>query len=248
MAKQTGLGDSLLIDGYDLSGDIGSVQTIKSEAKPLEVTAINVSAIERILGHHDGMMEFNAFFNDAASKEHVVLKAKNSGSNRVCSYLHGATLGNWAAGIVAKQINYDPTRGADGSLTEGVLMNGAAYGLDHCDQLTAGLRTDTGATNGPAVDNWKAAATTLGLSAYLQVTAFSGTDVTVKIQDSADGSTDWQDVVGGGFTQIVSGPTSERIRTASGLTVRRYLRVVTVTTGGVTSVTFSVIACRFPVA
>lgn len=232
---------------FDLSGDAGSVQRISAQSGVLDVTAIDKSAYERILSHLDGAIEFNAFFNDAAAQEHVVLKAKSSGADRIVSYLHGAALGNMAAGLVAKQVNYDPTRGADGSLTEAIQCIGALYGLDHCDQLTAGKRTDTAATNGAAVDNWLAAATTRGLSAYLQVTAFTGTDVTVKLQDSADGSTDWQDVTGGGFTQITSAPAKERIVTSLTLTVRRYLRVVTTTSGGVTSVTFSVIACRFPV-
>lgn len=248
MAKQAGLGDSLLIDGYNLSGDVGSVQRISSSLSPLDVTAINASAMERIPGLFDGALEFNAFFNDAAGQEHVVLKAKGSDANRVCTYLRGATIGKGAAGIVAKQVNYDPSRGPDGSLTEAVQCLGAAYGLDHCDQLTAGLRTDTAATNGASWDNLLA--TALGLAAYLQVTAFTGVDVTMRVQESSDdGAGDpFANVTGGGFTQVTAAPTAERIVTSLTLAVERYLRVVTVTTGGVTSVTFSVIVTRNPAA
>ena len=211
------------------------------------MTAINVSAFERILGKMDGAMEFSAFFNDAASQEHARLKAKGSGNNQVCTWLRGSTIGQGAAGIVAKQVNYDPTRAADGGLTIAVQMIGALYGLDHCAQLTAGLRTDTAATNGASLDN--AVATTKGLSAYLHVTAFSGTDVTMRVQESSDDAVGdpFANVTGGAFTQV-TGITAERIVTSLTLAVERYLRVVTVTTGGVTSVTFSVVVCRFPVA
>lgn len=212
-----------------------------------DTSAINASAYERIHGKADGAIEFNAFFNKATDREHLVLRAKQSGANTVCSYLHGATIGNWAAGIVAKQINYDPTRSADGMLNIAVQMIGAAYGLDHCEQLTAGLRTDTGATNGASQNNL--GASTTGLSAYLHVTAFTGTDVTMTIQQSSDnGSGDaFAAVTGGAFTQV-TGVTSERIVTSLTQAVEQYLRVVTTTSAGVTSVTFSVIVCRRPVA
>lgn len=246
MAKENGLGDSLLVDGYNLSGDIGAVQTISSMSGVLDMTAINVSAKERILSHLDGTLGFMSFFNDASNQEHAVLKAKSSGANRVMTWLRGSTIGKAAYGIVAKQVNYDPTRGQDGSLTIDVQGVGAAYGGEFADQLTAGLRTDTAATNGASLDN--AAASSKGLSAYLQVTAFTGTDVTMRIQESSDnGSVDaFANVTGGGFTQVTSAPTSERIVTSLTLSVERYLRAVTVTTGGVTSVTFSIIVCRWP--
>lgn len=245
MAKQSGLGDSLLVAGYNLSGDIGAVQRIAAPSDVFDVTAIDKSAYERILGKLDGVIEFNAFFNDATDQEHLVLRAKGSGADRVCSYLHGSAIGNWGAGLVAKQLNYDPMRAADGSLTIGVQMLGSLYGLDHGVQLTAGLRTDTAATNGAAVDG--GAATSRGLSAYLQVTAVTGTSVTVKIQDSADGTTDWQDVTGAAFAAVLGGAVSgQRIVTSLTLAVRRHLRVVS--SGTFNPATFSVIACRFPVA
>lgn len=248
MAKQSGLGDKLLIDGYDVSGDIGSLSSISSTAAPFEVTAIDKSAIERIPGRVDGMLGFTAFFNDAANREHAVFKAKGGGANRVCCWLRGGTIGKGGYGIVAKQQNYDPSRPADGSLTIDVQAIGAAYGGEFADQLTGGLRTDTGAANGASLDNL--VATTRGLSAYLQVTAFAGTDATVRIQESSDDAVGdpFANVTGGGFTQVTVAPTAERIVTSVTLSVERYLRAVTVTTGGFTSLTFSVLVFRSPVA
>lgn len=85
--------------------------------------------------------------------------------------------------------------------------------------------------------------TAFGLSAYLQVFAFTGTDVTVKLQDSADNST-FADLTGGGFTQVTSAPTVQRIATTTTKQVRRYLRATTTTSGGLTSVTFAVAYMR----
>ena len=48
MSKGTGLGDQLFVGGYDLSGDIGSVDSISGGPDPLEVTAANL-AIETFL-------------------------------------------------------------------------------------------------------------------------------------------------------------------------------------------------------
>jgi hypothetical protein len=80
-----------------------------------------------------------------------------------------------------------------------------------------------------------------GLQAYLQVFSFAGTDVTVKLQHSHDNST-FADVTGGGFTQITSGPAVQRIEVAAGTEIRRYVRAVTTTSGGFTSLVFAVAA------
>jgi len=247
MAKSHGLGDQLLIDGVNLSGDVGSVQTINAPSDVFDVSAINVSAYERILGKLDGLMEFTSFFNKAAGAQHLTLRAKAAGANRVCTYLKGSAIGNWAAAIVAKQVNYDPSRPADGSLSIGVQMVGAAYGLDHGTQLTAGLRTDTAATEGASHNN--GAASSRGLSAYLHVVAWSGVDMTVSIQSSSDngGGDAFANITGGVFTQSTA-IGAERIVTSLTQAVEQYLRVTTITSGGITSVTFFVAVCRSPVA
>jgi hypothetical protein len=89
-----------------------------------------------------------------------------------------------------------------------------------------------------------AATTSFGLQAYLQVfSGFAGTSVTVKLQESNDnaGSDPYADITGGAFT-AATGITSQRIATASGQSVKRWIRVVT--TGTFTAATFSVIICK----
>lgn len=239
MSKQGGLGDALYYAGYDLSGDVQSLGNIGGGPAVLDFTDITQAANARQGGLRDGRIEWTSFFNPgvAANAAHTVLSALPRG-DVLLTYGRGTTLGSPAACLNGKQINYDPTRGADGSLLIAVSGQASSYGLEWGKLLTAGLRTDTAATNGTSVDTL--AATSFGAQAYLQVSAFTGTDVTVKIQDSADNTT-FTDVTGLAFAQITAAPGTQRIAIANTATVRRYVRASTVTTGGVTSVSFAVV-------
>lgn len=237
MAKTSGLGDNLYVAGYDLSGDIGSLGSISGSVSPLVVTGIDKSAYERIGGRRDGNIAFTAYFNPSTDREHLRLSTLPT-SDVIVSYFRGTTLGGASANIVAKQIGYDGTRGDDGAFTFAVEAQANGYGLEWGTSMTAGMRTDTTAANGTSVD-FGTGSTTFGLQAYLHVFSFTGTSVTVKLQESSDnGAGDaFADVTGGGFT-AATGVTSQRIATASGQTVERYLRVVT--TGTFSNAVFAV--------
>lgn len=237
MTKQSGLGDNFYLDGYDLSNDLGGLNSIRGGPTPLVVTGIDKSAPERIGGIRDGGIDYQAWFNDAAGHAHPVLSALPT-VDRIGTYCRSTALGKPAACIVAKQINYDPSRGTDGSITIAVANAGNGYGLEWGQQMTAGKRTDTGATNGSSVDFLVAG--TNGFQAYLHVFSFAGTDVTIKLQSSSDdGAGDaFANVAGGAFTAVTAGPTKERIAVSGA--VERYLRVVTTTSGGFTSCVFAV--------
>ncbi|MFE0801085.1 hypothetical protein [Streptomyces sp. NPDC058812] len=228
MAKQSGLGDALFISGYDLSGDIQAVGNIGGGPSPLDFTAITKSAHERKGGKKDGRLQVTSFFNPgpAADAAHAVLSVLPR-TDVTAMYCRGTALGSPSANLVGKQINYDGTRGDDGSFTFGVEMQSNTYTLEWGRSLTAGKRTDTTATNGTSVDFGTGPAS-FGLQAYLHVFAFTGTSVTVKLQESADdGAVDpWTDVTGGGFT-AAAGVGAQRIQTGRAQTVERYLRVVT---------------------
>lgn len=246
MAKQSGLGDNLYVAGHNLSGDIQALGRIGGGPAALELTGIDKYAFERRGGQRDGSIEATAYFNPGpeADTAHLVLSELPT-ADVVLTYCRGTTLGKPAACLVGKQIGYDGTRGDDGALTFAVQAQANGFGLEWGRQLTPGLRTDTAATNGPSVDT--AASASFGAQAYLQVTAFTGTDVTVKIQDSADNSS-WADVAGLGFTQVTAAPATQRIAVGNTATIRRYVRAVTVTTGGFTSVTFSMVLVKNEVA
>lgn len=244
MAKTGGLGDNLYIGGYNLSGDIGSVDKVQGGNKPIEVTGIDKAAFERIGGLRDGSISWKAFFNTGVGQAHPVLSALPS-SDIVVTYCRGTSLGDPCASLVAKQLNYDGNRSASGEFMFSVDAEANAFGLEWGRQLTAGLRTDTAATNGASYD--AGTATAFGAQAYLQVTAFTGTDVTIKIQDSAD-NVSFADVAGLAFTQVTAAPFTQRLATGNTATLRRYVRAITTTTGGVTSVTFAVQVSRNEIA
>jgi hypothetical protein len=240
VAKQTGLTDNMFIDGNNVSGDVGSIDLIACPLKVLDVTDISQAGHARIGGVRDGNIKFTAYFDAAAGQIHSVLRSLPR-TDRIVTYCRGLTIGNPAAMMIGKQIGYDGKRGQDGSYTFSVDAQANAYGMEWGNQLTAGLRTDTAATNGTAYDYGATiGATSFGFQAYLHVNAFTGTDVTIKLQDSADNVT-FADLASGAFTQVTTTtPQAQRIAVGGVATVRRYVRASTVTTGGFTSCTFAV--------
>jgi len=105
------------------------------------------------------------------------------------------------------------------------------------------LATDTGTTTGASRDD--AAATTAGWIAHLHITAVTGapTSWTVKLQDSADNSS-WADVAGAGFT-ATNVTAAQRLVSAAGATLRRYVRYVATVVGGTApTVTFGLAYSR----
>ncbi len=241
MAKQTGLGDNLYVGGNDLSGDTGSLSAVGGGPGALGVTGIDKSAHERIGGDLDGRILFSSWFNPSAGQAHAVLSALPT-TDVLVSYLRGTTLGNPAASLLGKQINYDPTRGADGSLTMDIQASGNGFGLEWGRTLTAGKRTDSAATNGATLDYGATIDQTLfGAQCYLHVFAFTGTDATIVVEDSAS---DFAAATLLTFTEVSAlggANTSERIETASRTeTVDRFVRVITTTSAGFSDLVFAV--------
>ena len=238
MAKSSGLGAGLFVSGYDLSGDTADLSRIGGGPNLLPITGINKSAMERIGGVRDGEINVTSWFNDASNQEHTVYSSLPT-ADRLVTYAHRtAAIGDSAFSTLAKQINYDATRGQDGSLSFNVQALANGYGLEAGLALTAGKRTDSGATNGSSHDYGATIGqTTLGAQAHLHVFAFTGTDATITIQDSTDDSS-WATLAS--FAQVTSGPTSERIATSATETVDRYVRVITTTTGGFSDLQFAV--------
>ncbi len=228
MAKETGLGAAYYLDGVDLSGDTNAVERISTSMGLIPQTGIDKSAMERAPGLLDGEISWTSFFNPA--RAHPKLEDLPR-ADVMGSYFHkGAILGTPTASIIAKQANYDPTRAADGQLTLKVQTLSNGFSLDWGLALTAGEKTDTAAANGTGVDfqDW-GGGNSFGLQAYLHLIAFTGTDVTIKLQQSSDNGVGdaWADVVGGSFGALTAAPQGLRIATARDQAVERYLRVVT---------------------
>lgn len=242
MAKRGGLGQRLFVHGSDISTGVQDFSDTGAGWTPLPSTDITQLAVAReIGGQRDGRMGMNNFFDPAAGAAHDVLSALPTTDVILTWVCDVSVLGAPAFSLIGKQVDYNPTRAQDGSFLFATNALGNGYGGEWGETLTLGKRTDTGATSGSGVDF--DAATDFGLTAYLHVVSFTGTDATVKLQQSSDNGVGdaWADVVGGGFTQITGGaPKALRLQTARDLAVERYLRAVTVTTGGFSDLQFVV--------
>ena len=248
MSKKSGLGAQGYVGGYDITNDIGQMDGMDESVSLLEVTGMDKSAVERVRGPKSGRFAFTGFFNDAALREHAALSGLPT-TDVVCIFLTSSTLGDEGVGITGKQINYAWNRPADGSLGISAEVLGNGDGLNWGKSLTAGKKTDSAAANGTGVnfaEQPKGAATSsaFGLVAYLEVFAFTGTNVTVTIEESDDdGSGDAYAAVTGGVFTAASGITAERIETSLSLTVEQYLRAVT--SGTFSNAVFAVVCKRY---
>lgn len=247
MAKESGMGDNFAIGGYDLSTDVSALDVIKSSRAPLEVTSIDKSAVERISGLVDGEMSFSTWFDNAAGFAGDALETLPT-TDRTALYLHGATVGNEAAGIIGKQINYDWSRGADGSLAGKVQILSNGSPVDWGMQLTTGKQLFASSGAGTHFDQ-TTASTAFGAVAYLQVFSLSGTSVTVAVQDSVDTTPgNFSNITGLAFTAVTAGAGrgEQRLATGTTATIRRWVRVNL--TGTFTNASIAVMFRRFEVA
>ncbi len=241
MAKQGGLGQRLLVGGYDISGDIQALDNVHGGPGLLDVTDITQFAHARLGGLRDGSFGASAFFD--AANAHPVLSALPT-ADVAGAYLLGVTVGAPAVCCVAKQVGYDPARGADGSLILKTEFESNGFGIEWGELLTAGLRTDTTATAGTPFDD--GGATNFGGQAYLQVTAFSGTSVTVAVQHATTSGGSYSNVTGLAFTAVTAAPAWQRLATSNSLTIDEFVKVTT--TGTFTSATFAVVFVRNKIA
>lgn len=237
MAKESGLGANFYVDGYNLSGDTGSLGTISKAMNVLPMTGIDKYAFEREAALLTGRIVFAPYFNP--DNAHIALETLPR-TDRLASYWHKPLAGAPVASCIGKQLDYALTRDAAGALTGSVEVLSNAWWLDWGLGLTDGPRTDAAPTNGVGVDY--ASGANFGLQAYLHVFAFTGTSCTITIQQSSDNGVGdaFANVTGGSFTPVTTAPLSERIATARDQAVERYLRVVT--TGTFSSISFAVSA------
>lgn len=247
MAKSSGMGDQLWVGGVDLGADTNSLSSISGGNSPLMFTDITQSAMERKGGQRDGHMDVVSYFNPSAGASHATYSALPT-SDVLLTYAHTTVIGGAAANLIGKQINYDGNRAQDGSFLLNVNALANAYGLQWAFQATAGKRTDTAATAAAAVtalDQLVVSPGAFGLTMFVHLFAFTGTSVTIKLQESSDNGADaYADVVGATTGALT---TVQGLRVQTGLiNVERYIKVVT--TGTFSSAIFSVSVARHRVS
>jgi len=243
--KSAGMGDQLWIGGYDLGASTNSLTRCNGGPAPLDLTDITQSAYERKGGKRDGGMTVVSYFNPDVGASHEKYSALPT-ADQVCTYAHTTAIGGASVNTLAKQIGYDGNRGDDGQFLLTVDMQANGYGLQWAFQATAGMRTDSAATAAAAVSPLDFGATTpagaYGLVMWVQLKAFTGTSVTIKLQESSDNSADaYADVVGATSGALTSAPQGLRIATGA-INVERYVKVVTV--GTFSNAVFAVSAYR----
>jgi len=222
MAKGSGLGQQIFVHGYDLSGDVAVINNAGSPRELLDTTALNASAHERVMGLSDGNIGVSSWFNDSTEQEHEAFKGLPT-ADRLVMWAFGATRGDVAACLTAKQINYDGSRGSDGSLSFTIDTQAASgVPLEWGNTLTTGKETHSSAAVSTSRDD--GATTGYGLIGILSVTDVDSGTATVSIQQSSDNVT-FATILSFVAVSAAAAPTAQRL-TLSGA-ILRYLRVTT---------------------
>ena len=121
MAKQSGLGDYLAVDDSggtlrDISNDLTSLE-VNIAQNLLDITGIDKSAMERLIGLGDGTINLTGVFDaSAANKAHDVFKTR-TGTRTVDYKVGGNTTGNPYLTMEMLVSSYVPVHNADGSLS-----------------------------------------------------------------------------------------------------------------------------------
>lgn len=302
MSKVGGLAQRLLVGGYDISGNVQALESMSGGPALGDFTTIDQSAHARQGLQRDGSGSIATLMDPALA--HPVLASLPRADTQLMWLINPLGVGSPAVCCVAKQVDYDVNRAANGMLTMKTKFESDVFGIEMNGlALTNGVRSDTGATNGTSFDQGGGFATpsvpasttpvtntspvpatvvvsggtgtqvtingvnqgtfdgtytvpagqsitltysvaptwtwtlqtVFGAQGYLQVTAFSGTSVTVTIQHSADNSS-WSTLIA--FTAVTAAPNFQRVAVSG--TVSRYLRAIS--TGTFSAASFATAA------
>lgn len=232
MAFIHGKGAATLFGAYDLSAFLNNFDAAAT-ADTAEVTTFGDSSKAYIGGLKDATVSLSGFFDGSAGAVDEVLAAALANVRVVTLAAAGAgAIGNRAqiGNVISTSYSINaPVADAVNISAEAQVSGGLLSGIILADLVA---RTVIGQT--AANDN--AASTANGLTASLHLTAFTGTDITIKIQESAD-NVSWVDLIT--FTQLTA--IGSELKSATG-TIARYLRVDV--SGTFTTATFAVAAAR----
>ena len=136
MAKQSGINERLYVAEFDLSGDVGALNTVRAGRNLMDVTGLNKSAVERLRLLRDGEIDFTAFFDAAAGAEYPVLKNRG-GTQTLVTWCTGVVSGTPTGSLIGRQSTFDHNRGADGSLVITSNFMGDSTGLEWGELVTS---------------------------------------------------------------------------------------------------------------
>lgn len=239
MAKQTGLGSALYVSGYDVGGDTRQFSCHGGPAA-LDMTDITQSGMARAGGLRDAGVNWDSYHDPAALAAHAVLSALTTADQIVTGMVGPLAIGCEAFSMSGKQIDYPPNRANTGELIFGVPDQAQGFGLEWGKALTAGRRVDGAATAAGAGNSYDTGLSlSFGAQMYVHLFAFTGTSVTIKVQDSADNIT-FLDIAGTSLTTTALTTPQQAVRVSipNTTTVRRYIAVGT--TGTFSNADFAV--------
>ena len=119
MAKQSGLGDYFAVDNSagslkDISNDVTNI-TVNVGQNMIDITGLDKSAMERLIGLSDGSFQVNGVFNASANQAHSVVSTR-TGTRTVTYAIGGNTAGNPVLSMECLIDSYNLNRGNDGSV------------------------------------------------------------------------------------------------------------------------------------
>jgi len=239
MAFQHGSKAKIYGNGYNLSTYLRNIQA------PFTVDTAETSTFGNLFktytpGLTDGSLSMDGIYDGATSAvDEIFNNALASTTNDQFTVLvQGDGYGTFGFGFDSVTTNYQVTAGI-GDVSQVTLQGQNNVGKERGVTIHP-LTQETVDYAGNTQDvDLTTASTTTGWSAYLHITQAAATMTAVTIQDSADGTT-FANLTGGAFTTLTAN-SSQRLVSAKGATVRRYLQVTYDLT---TSATFHVLFCR----
>jgi hypothetical protein len=227
-----GKGTGVLFDEFDLSSFFNQANASRV------IQAVNTTTFGNddkvyIAGVESGSVSIQGLWDGSAAAADEVLDGAIGSESIITIAPQGlATVGNKVIMLKGEDVSYQIRSTASDAVR--IVAGGTADGgVRTAGVLLQPLEAETTTFNGTSVDN--GGDSDFGGVGHIHVTVFSGTNATVKIQDSAN-DTDWADLIT--FASI-TGLVSERLTVAG--TVDQYLRFA-ITTDNFTSMT---IACSF---
>jgi hypothetical protein len=223
-------------NGYDMSGYLSSV-TVSGEADTAETSTLGGTAKTYIAGMRDATVSAEGFFSIDAGGSDERLAAQLGTSVVFTVVLSADAVGANGYGMTAIETSYEAGAEIGGAVS--ISVEGQSTVGQEPIRVLNPLSAKTATSSNASVDN--AASTTNGYSAYLHVTAASGTtpSMTAKVQHSVDNSS-WADLAT--FTAVTAANAYQRISGTG--TVNRYLRAQYTITGTSPSFTFHLSAAR----
>ena len=226
MVKTNGLNVRFYVEGYDLSGDANALSGMGYNNELLDVTTLDVSAKKRIVGSVDSEISVDAWFDNAASRQHAIWTS-NSGklptADQNVLIPMGSAVADEFVGLVAKEAAYSTTRSPGSAISANATFTANGSATEFGEMLTAHDDTHSSASSGTVVDS--GASSSNGGSGYLQLLSLDSGSVTVNLQESTSSGGSYSNFMTFSTVAAAAAPSAERLTNEG--TVQRYIKVVT---------------------